>query len=110
MVHVAMPSFFTEKFAVISSSAMARFVLWGTYCTDALEKRAPYRDEHLARLQSLKEQGTLVTLGPTEGSTHVFGIFEADSIDVVRRLVEDDIYWNQGIWTALEVYPWVQAF
>ena len=110
MVHVAMPSFSTEKFAVISSSAMARFVLWGTYCADALEKRAPYREEHLARLQSLKEQGTLVTLGPTEGSTHVFGIFEADSIDVVRRLVEDDIYWKQGIWTALEVYPWVQAF
>ena len=89
---------------------MARFVLWGTYCADALEKRAPYRDEHLARLQSLKEQGTLVTLGPTEGSTHVFGIFEADSLDVVRTLVEDDVYWKQGIWTALEVYPWVQAF
>ena len=89
---------------------MARFVLWGTYCTDALEKRAPYRDEHLARLQSLKEQGTLVTLGPTEGSTHVFGIFDADSIDVVRRLVEDDISWKQGSWTALELYPWIQAF
>ena len=68
---------------------MARFVLWGTYCTDALVKRAPYRDEHLARLQGLKDQGTLVTLGPTEGSTHVFGIFEADSLDVVRTLVED---------------------
>ena len=105
-----MPSFSTEKFVVISSFAMARFVLWGTYCADALEKRAPYRDEHLARLQSLKEQGTLVTLGPTEGSTHVFGIFDADSIDVVRRLVEDDIYWKQGILKALEVYPWVQAF
>jgi len=89
---------------------MARFVLWGTYCDDALEKRAPYRDEHLARLQSLKEQGTLVTLGPTEGSTHVFGIFEAENISIVRSLVEADIYWTQGIWTALEVYPWVQAF
>ena len=89
---------------------MARFVLWGTYCADALVKRAPYRDEHLARLQDLKEQGTLVTLGPTEGSTHVFGIFEAHDIAVVRKLVEDDIYWKQGIWTSLEVYPWVQAF
>ena len=89
---------------------MARFVLWGTYCTDALAKRAPYRDEHLARLQALKEQGTLVTLGPTEGSTHIFGIFEADNIYAVRKLVEDDIYWKQRIWTALEVYPWVQAF
>ena len=89
---------------------MARFVLWGTYCADALVKRAPYRDEHLARLQALKEQGILITLGPTEGSTHVFGIFEADDIAVVRNLVEDDIHWKQGIWTSLEVYPWVQAF
>ena len=89
---------------------MARFVLWGTYCADALVKRAPYRDEHLARLQDLKEQGTHVTLGPTEGSTHVFGIFEANAVSVVRKLVEDDIYWKQGIWTSLEVYPWVQAF
>ena len=87
---------------------MARFVLWGTYCADALVKRAPYRDEHLA-LQGLKEQGALVTLGPTEGSTRVFGIFEADNIDVFT-LVEDDVYWKHGIWTALEVYPWVQAF
>ena len=76
-----MPSFFSEKFFGISSFAMARFVLWGTYCTDALVKRAPYRDKHLARLQGLKDQGTLVTLGPTERSTHVFGIFEADSLD-----------------------------
>ena len=89
---------------------MARFVLWGTYCADALVKRAPYRDEHLARLQALKEQGTLITLGPTEGSTHVFGIFEAEEISVVRELVEDDVYWKQRIWTALEFYPWVQAF
>ena len=89
---------------------MARFVLWGTYCADALVKRAPYRDEHLARLQDLKEQGTLVTLGPTEGSSHVFGIFEANDVSVVRKLVEEDIYWQHGIWTSFEVYPWVQAF
>ena len=35
---------------------------------------------------------------------------KADNIDVVRNIVEDDIYWKQGIWTALEVYPWIQAF
>jgi|TARA_E500000331_G_scaffold313967_1_gene322980 uncharacterized protein YciI len=89
---------------------MSRFVLWGTYSADALEKRVPFRQEHLSRLQSLKDDGVLITLGPTEGSTHVFGIFEADAIGTVRQLVEDDIYWKQGIWTALEVYPWIQAF
>lgn len=89
---------------------MARFVLWGTYCDDALEKRAPYRQEHLTRLQSLKDEGCLITLGPTEGSTHVFGIFEVESLDAARQLVEADVYWKQGIWTAVEVYPWIQAF
>ena len=89
---------------------MARFVLWGTYCENALEKRSPFREEHLSRLTTLKKQGTLITLGPTDGSTHVFGIFEAASLDVVRKLLEQDVYWKEGIWTSLEVYPWVQAF
>ena len=89
---------------------MARFVLWGTYCENALEKRTPFREEHLSRLQDLKEAGTLITLGPTEGSTHVFGIFEASELQQVRSLLEQDVYWREGIWTTLEVYPWVQAF
>ena len=87
-----------------------RFVLWGTYCENALEKRAPYREEHLAGLQRLKDDGILVTLGPTEGSTHVFGIFEGTDIAQIRDLLEQDVYWREGIWTALEVYPWIQAF
>ncbi len=89
---------------------MARFVLWGTYCENALEKRTPFREAHLSRLATLKQQGTLITLGPTEGSSHVFGIFEAVSLDVVRKLLEEDVYWKEEIWTSLEVYPWIQAF
>ncbi|HGY5537902.1 MAG TPA: YciI family protein [Prochlorococcus sp.] len=89
---------------------MARFVLWGTYCDNALEKRAPFREAHLRRLATLKQQGILITLGPTEGSSHVFGIFEEASLDAVRKLLEQDVYWKEGIWTALEVYPWIQAF
>jgi len=87
-----------------------RFVLWGTYCDNALEKRTPYREEHLAGLQRQKEAGLLITLGPTEGSTHVFGIYEADSQASVEALVQGDVYWREGIWTAVTVYPWIQAF
>jgi uncharacterized protein len=87
-----------------------RFVLWGTYCDDALEKRSPFRDEHLAGLQVLKDAGTLITLGPTEGSTHVFGIYEADNKEQVEALVKADVYWRNGIWTEVQVYPWIQAF
>ena len=70
----------------------------------------PFREAHLAGLQALKEAGTLVTLGPTEGITHVFGIFEAEDQAAVETLVKSDIYWREGIWTAVAVYPLIQAF
>ncbi len=87
-----------------------KFVLWGTYCENALDKRAPYREEHLAGLRKQKQDGLLITLGPTEGSTHVFGIYEADDRAQVEALVRNDVYWREGIWTAVEVHPWIQAF
>jgi uncharacterized protein YciI len=87
-----------------------KFVLWGTYCPDALERRTPFREEHLAGLRRQKEEGVLISLGPTEGSTHVFGIYEAASREAVETLVKNDVYWRNGIWTAVEIHPWIQAF
>jgi len=89
---------------------MAKFVMWGSYCHNALENRGPYRDAHLQGLQSQKEQGILVALGPTTDNAKVFGIYEADSEQTVRQLVEGDPYWQNGIWTEYEVYPWNQVF
>ena len=87
-----------------------KFVLWGTYCADALQQRTPYREEHLEGLRRQKEEGVLITLGPTEASSHVFGIYEAENQAAVEALVKNDVYWRNGIWTAVEVHPWIQAF
>lgn len=89
---------------------MAKFVMWGSYCENALEKRAPYRADHLEGLTSQKEQGVLVALGPTVDNTKVFGIYEAEEEAVVRQLVEGDPYWKNSIWTEYEVYAWNQVF
>ena len=86
-----------------------RFVLWGTYCANALEARTPYRGEHLAGLRQQKEEGLLITIGPTENSTHIFGIYEAENRLQVEELIKKDIYWLNGIWTSVEIYPWIQA-
>jgi hypothetical protein len=40
----------------------------------------------------------------------VFGIYEADSRAQVEELVKADIYWREGIWTSVEIHPWIQAF
>ena len=86
-----------------------RFVLWGTYCANALEARTPYREEHLAGLRQQKEEGLLITIGPTENSSHIFGIYEAENHLQVEELIKKDIYWLNGIWTSVEIYPWIQA-
>ena len=89
---------------------MPKYVMWGSYCDDVLEKRSLYRQAHLDRLAKLKESGVLVTIGPTQDLAQVFGVYEAEDEPTVRRLVEEDPYWQNGIWTEYEVKEWIQAF
>lgn len=83
--------------------------MWGSYCEDVINKRAPYREAHLAGLHQQKADGLLVTIGPTQDLTKVFGIYEAESEQQVRELVENDPYWQNGIWTEYAVKEWIQA-
>jgi uncharacterized protein len=89
---------------------MPKYVLWGSYCDDVLEKRAPFRQAHLDRLTQLKAAGQVITIGPTKDLTQVFGVYEAEDDAAVKQLVEADPYWQNGIWTAYEVKEWIQAF
>ncbi len=89
---------------------MPKYIMWGSYCENALEKRTPYRQAHLEGLGKQKAQGILITLGPTKDNTKVFGIYEAENESAVRQLVESDPYWQNRIWTEYEVKEWIQAF
>lgn len=89
---------------------MAKYVLFGSYCENALEKRTPYRQAHLDGLAQQKAQGILITLGPTKDNSKVFGIYEAETEAVVQQLIESDPYWQNGIWTDYEIKEWIQAF
>ena len=84
--------------------------MWGSYCDDVLTKRAPYRQDHLDRLAKLKESGAVITIGLTTDLTQVFGVYEAENESVARSLVEDDPYWQNGIWTEYQIKEWIQAF
>lgn len=88
---------------------MAKFVVIGHYCEDVRQRREPYRQAHLEGLARQKAQGVLITIGPTEDLRRFFGIYEADSPEQVRALIEQDPYWQNGIWTDYEVMPWIQA-
>ena len=89
---------------------MEKFVVFGRYCEDAINKREPFREQHLDRLKSLKDKNILVTLGPTKCIKYLFGIFNANDERHIRDLIEKDIYWKKGIWINYDIYSWVQAF
>ncbi len=88
---------------------MPKYVMWGTYCEDVLEKRTPYRQAHLDGLAEQKASGVLITIGPTKDVTKVFAIYEAEAEAIVRQLIENDPYWQNGIWTEYFVKEWIQA-
>jgi len=89
---------------------MEKFVVFGEYCENEIIKREPFREQHLKRLRNLKDRDILITLGPTKCTKYLFGIFNSNNENQIRDLIEEDIYWQNGIWIKYEVYPWVQAF
>ncbi|MDJ0726402.1 MAG: YciI family protein [Prochloraceae cyanobacterium] len=89
---------------------MPKYIMWGSYCENAIEKRTPYRQAHLEGLKRQKQEGILITIGPTKDNTKVFGIYEAESANAVAKLIEADPYWKNGIWTEYEIKEWIQAF
>ena len=89
---------------------MEKFVVFGRYCEDAIIKRAPFSEQHLNRLKNLKDRDILVTLGPTKCTKYLFGIFNANDVNELKDLIEEDIYWDKGIWSNYEIYRWIQSF
>lgn len=88
---------------------MPKYVMWGHYCEDVLEKRTPHRQAHLDGLAQQKASGVLMTIGPTQDLKQVFALYDAESEAQVRQLVEADPYWVNGIWTEYDVKEWIQA-
>lgn len=84
--------------------------MWGSYCENVVEKRAPYRQAHLDGIAQQKAAGLVITIGPTKDLTQVFAIYEAPDEAIVRQAIEADPYWQHGIWTEYQVKEWIQAF
>ena len=83
-------------------------VLFYDYVDDIVERRKPFREEHLGLLHELKDEGVLVMAGalgdPVHGAAIVFR-FAHDAEDFVKR----DPYVREGLVTAHRVEPWAIA-
>ena len=82
-------------------------ILFYTYVEDIIERRKPYREEHLALAQRFVKDGKLILGGayaePADGAAIIFKVeTKAD----VLFFVENDPYVKNGLVTQWHIREW----
>jgi len=89
------------------SDPVLHHVLFYDYVPDVLERRAPYRQDHLALAEGWKDDGRIVMAGalgsPPSGAMFVFLVDDPADIEA---FVAEDPYVLGGIVTGHRVEPW----
>jgi len=85
----------------------------------SLERRRAARPAHLRRLEELRDEGRLLLAGPlpaidaeapgTAGYHGSLIVAEFDSIEAARAWADADPYATAGVFTAVEVDPFVKV-
>ncbi|KAH7923416.1 hypothetical protein BV22DRAFT_1015458 [Leucogyrophana mollusca] len=93
-----------------SAPTLHSFVLWAPDNEGVLAKRLSIRQQHLDNVNRLIAQKILrvgggfmmpESVGAEAADRKFVGscvIYEAANIDVVRRIVEEDVYYKEGVW------------
>jgi uncharacterized protein YciI len=71
-----------------------------------LEARARVRPDHLAYLQSLLEEGTVVLAGPVGDGSGALMVLWVGSEEEAQRVVEGDPYTTAGVGADHVLRPW----
>ncbi len=83
------------------------YILFYKTIDNYIEKRAPYREEHLALAQEACNNGDLVMAGalaePADGAVL---IFKGESPAVAEAFAQQDPYVKNGLITEWQVRPW----
>lgn len=86
---------------------MTHFVLLYDYVEEVVERRQPFREEHMGLLTALHAEGKLMMAGawndPVDGAALVFG---GDDDSVVRDFVQRDPYVVNGLVTGWRIREW----
>ncbi len=92
----------------------------GTDVPDSLQKRLSVRPEHLARLETLQNEGRLLTAGPSPaidsedpgeaGFSGSLIIAEFDSLTDARQWANADPYMAAGVYESVSVKPFKKVF
>jgi uncharacterized protein len=83
------------------------YLLFYDYVESAVERRAPFREEHLRLAREAKARGELLMGGafadPVDGAVLLFRV---DDRSVVEAFVRRDPYVTNGVVTRWRIRPW----
>ncbi|MBZ9778918.1 YciI family protein [Psychroflexus sp. CAK8W] len=83
------------------------YILFYKAVENYIEKRAPYREEHLKLIESFYSQGDLLMAGALDDpATGGAFIFKGDSTEKAEEFANKDPYVKNGLITEWEVRPW----
>lgn len=74
------------------------------------DRIAEVRPTHRAYLAALKEQGRLFASGPFEDDSGALIIYEAETEQEARGLLEADPFNEAGVFQSYTMKPWRQVF
>lgn len=81
------------------------FVIIGHDAPDSKEKRPVYREEHLAKLRELEQQGKLFLAGPFTDVSGSLVIVDVGSEEEAKQIAQNDPYVTHGVFDSFEVKP-----
>jgi hypothetical protein len=76
------------------------------YVEDIVERRVPYREEHLARLAAAKEAGVVLAAGALGDPPTGAAIVVAGDPAAAEALIAGDPYVVNGLVTGWRIVPW----
>lgn len=83
------------------------YILFYTAVEDYIERRKPFREEHLKLITEAHNNGAVVMAGaladPADGAVLVF---KGDSPEVAESFAKNDPYVKNGLITEWKVRPW----
>ncbi|KAI6169546.1 hypothetical protein EDD17DRAFT_1464103 [Pisolithus thermaeus] len=108
-----------------STQSQQTYIVWAPDYTDegALARRMAVRQKHFVTANKLIKQGILKVAGglltpetqdAAPGNRKFVGsalLYEAENLEAVRKLVEQDVYWTETVWNKdkIVILPIIMA-
>ena len=89
-----------------SNSNSGKFILEYEYVSDILEKRGPFRAEHLALAEDLLNKKLLIAAGPYNPPTGAVFLFNTSDKSIINTFIEKDPYVKAKLVTNYSIKEW----